>query len=154
MTGKTQRIKRILGDVVEIVLGPDLLTYAQVVPDASFQFYDYLSKKTPLVEEIIRAPLLFIIAVMDDAVTSGRWRRIGNVPLAQPFYVPPKFIQDPINPRLFSLYENGQIRSATKAECIGLERASVWYPEQVEARLRDAYAGRENQILNLQRIRD
>ena len=82
---------------------------------------------------------------MDYAVKRGRWNVVGYLPLEAALQNnPPKFIQDRIQPELFSIYKNGSIQPATRDECAGLECAAVWDPEQVEDRLRDHYAGRPN----------
>ena len=52
-----------------------------------------------------------------------------------------------MRPEKFSIYEDGKIRSASKEECLGLERAAVWEPSHVEERIVDYYAGRKNQWL-------
>jgi hypothetical protein len=83
---------------------------------------------------------------MDYAVKSGRWPIVGHIPLEDRLVPPPKFIQDPLNKNSFSIYENGQIRKATREQCAGLERAAVWEPEQMEDRLRDHYTGRKNEV--------
>jgi hypothetical protein len=56
-------------------------------------------------------------------------------------------------PWINSLYEKGQIRPATKKECIGLEREAAWDPTHVEDRIRDYYAGRKNKWVESLKIR-
>lgn len=97
------------------------------------------------IEKVCTRPVLFYAAVMDYALKRGRWAVVGNLPLPPDLvYAPPRFIQDPIRKNSFSIYEKGEIRAATKQECIGLERAAVWSPEQVEERIRDHYEGNRN----------
>ncbi len=80
---------------------------------------------------------------------------IGHEPLTSAMLIlPPKFIQDPFDKKIFSLYENGVIRPATREQCLGLERASVWEPEHVEDRLRAHYAGNLNHVVELLKSRD
>lgn len=63
-------------------------------------------------------------------------------------------MQDVMNSKLFSNYDNGKIRRATKMACEGLERAAVWEPEHVEERLRDLYVGKPNIWVEQLKIKD
>jgi hypothetical protein len=140
-----KRKKRTVDDIVRVELDDGTHTYARVLPEATFAFYDCRTKQELPPDQIILRPILFKIAVMNHAVTKGRWLVIGHAPVDEALAtLPCKFIQDPINPAVFSIYENGNIRAASRAECLGLERAAVWEPEHVEDRLRDHYAGRPN----------
>ena len=49
--------------------------------------------------------------------------------------------------------EGGVERTATQAECEGLERLAVWSALQIEDRLRDARAGRPNRWVEIVKIR-
>lgn len=91
---------------------------------------------------------------MNRTVKTGQWPVVGRAPLDKGFTLPLQFIQDPLNKNSFSIYDNGQIRRATRQECIGLERAAVWEPEHVEERLRDHYAGCRNKWAESLRIED
>ncbi|WP_065814182.1 immunity 26/phosphotriesterase HocA family protein [Hymenobacter sp. DG25B] len=143
------RQRRTIGAVVEINLLNGYYGYGRIVGDASFAIYDlYIPHPLTNLEQIIERPILFIVAVYDDAVTSGRWRKVGSAPLpAMLRTLPLKFIQDALKPESFSLYDpnTGEITPATKETCKGLERASVWEAEHVEERIRDHYAHRPNQ---------
>jgi hypothetical protein len=153
--GKRSKFKRrTVGDIVKVPLGDGNHVYARVLPDASFAFYDSRAEEELPLQQVIRKKILFYIAVVDHAVKGGRWPVVGHIPLENGLGLPPKFIQDPINSNEFRIYENGQIRPATRQECIGLERAAVWVPEYVEERLRDYYAGRENKWVESLKIRD
>jgi hypothetical protein len=152
-TRRAKRKKRIVGDVLKILLGDGTHVYACVLPDASYAFYDSRGTEEMAVELIANRPILFIVAVMDYAIKEGRWPVVGHISFDDEPVLPPKFIQDPVDKARFSLYENGVIKPATRQECIGLERAAVWEPEHVEDRLRNYYAGRKNEVLEIQKIR-
>jgi len=142
------RQQRTIGAIVEIPFEPGKKAYARILGESSFAFYDYVNagetKEVTLAELIIK-PVLFIVAVYDDAVTKGRWRKAGRMPLEINFQVLPlKFIQDELDETVFRIYDNGVIRAAAKEECIGLERAAVWEPEHIESRLADYYNGKPN----------
>jgi hypothetical protein len=140
-----KRQKRRVGDVVEIDLNDGFRAYARVLDEASFAVYDCRSETELLLDDILRLPVLFEVAVMKWAVTKGRWKVIGTTPMESAHSVPaPKFIEDQLNKGHFEIYEHGKIRPASRAECIGLERAAVWEPEHVEDRIRDHFVGRPN----------
>jgi hypothetical protein len=145
--------KRAAGDIVRIPLGDGTHTYARVLPHASFAFYDSRVNEDLAVEEVVKKPILFFLAVMHYAVTRGRWSIVGHVRLNGDLEAPPKFIQDALDKNKFEIYyQDGQTRRAARHECVGLERASVWEPEHVEDRLRDHYAGRKNQWVESQKL--
>ncbi len=56
---------------------------------------------------------------------------------------PPKlfYIQNALHPEKFEIYCAGEIRPATKEECVDLECCAVWEPEQVVERINNFYAG-------------
>lgn len=148
------RQRRIVGDVVRIDLGDGTHTYARVLPEASFAFYDARSRGDLVVEDVVGKPVLFIVAVMNHAVTRGRWARVGRIPLEEELStVPPKFVQDALDETRFQVYEDGRMRPATRKECEGFERFAVWDPTHVEDRLRDHYAGRPNVWVESLRMR-
>jgi len=98
-------------------------------------------------EQIANQKILFIVAVYDDAITSGRWIKIGKLPLEPDLQLlPPKFIQDKLNPDSFELYNpnTGNTKSVIRQDCIGLERAAVWEPNQVEDRIIDYLNSKPN----------
>lgn len=136
--------RRKVGDIVKVPLRDGTHTYARVLPEASFAVYDSRGTEELAIERVVNQPVLFFVAVMHHAVKTGRWPVVGHIPLDDQLHAPPRFIQDPLNKSNFSIYENGQIRPATRHECLGLEREAVWEPEHVEERLRDHYAGRKN----------
>lgn len=150
-----RRQERIVGDVVRINLGDGFHSYARVLPEALFAFYDSRSKQDVPIDKIITSPVLFQVPVMDHAVKRGRWIVVGNAPLDQVLLnPPPRFIQDPLRKDHFSIYEKGgKIRPATREECVGLERAAVWEPMHIEDRLRDHYAGRKNKWVESLRMK-
>ncbi|MBK9502112.1 MAG: hypothetical protein IPO06_22595 [Leptospiraceae bacterium] len=83
---------------------------------------------------------MFITAINYYAITKGLWQKVGKVSLEEyPVTIPPQFIQNPLNPEQFFIEEKGIRRPATKEECKGLERSSVWTPEGIQRRLDDYY---------------
>jgi Immunity protein 26 len=142
---KRKSQKRVVGDIVRIALGDGFHIYARVLEEALFAFYDCRVPDELPIAQIIASPILFFVPVTRNAVELGRWVVVGNAPLDSVLSNPPtRFIQDIQRKNSFSIYDKGQIRPATKEECIGLECEAVWGDTHVEDRLRDHYAGREN----------
>ncbi len=141
---KGARIRRRVGDVVEINLGEDGWAYAHVLEEPLLAFYDIRADQTPDIDDIVRAPVLFEVWVMNKAVTSGRWKVIGHSDWLDHVDPSPRFFKQDLISKRFSIYEDDMDIEATKVECEGLERAAVWDPTHVEDRLRDHYLGREN----------
>jgi hypothetical protein len=144
--------KRRVGDIVKIPLGDTTHAYARVLPDASFAFYDSRGTEEMEIDRIVGLPVLFFAAVMKRAINSGRWKVVGHISRGDGLRAPPQFIQDPLDKNRFRIYEDGQMRPATRQECLGLECAAVWEPEHVEGRLRDHYAGRKNETFERLRM--
>lgn len=143
-----KRQKLTIGAIVKIDLGSGEYGYGRILDKSSFAFYDIKTKEdiTDL-HYIVSKPILFIIAVYDNVVKSGRWLKIGDLPLEEELQVLPlKFIQDKINPNQFEIYNpnTGEMKVAKKEDCLGLECAAVWNGEHVESRLRDHFVGKKN----------
>jgi Immunity protein 26 len=145
MASNKKRQKRVIGDIAKIDLGDGFHTYARVLEDPSFAFYDARVTGDLPINQIIELPILFYLPVTKAAIQGGAWMVIGSAPLDDAtLNPPPTFMQDALNKDAFEIYENGDVRPATKDECVGLERTAVWSPCHVEDRLRDHYAGRKN----------
>ena len=141
---KKQRRKN--GDIVEIVVD-NKKYFARVLENPLFAFYDIQVELDVLVlcEDIIMKPVLFKIDVMKYAITGGRWKVIGNLPLSDDLLEPPVFFrQDALNDELFLYYADGTEAPASFEQCAELECAAVWDPQHVEDRLVDHYHGRPN----------
>ena len=140
-----------MGSVLKIDLGGGYHGYGRILEKASYAFYDIRTTDELQISEIISHRILFIVAVYNYAVNSGRWLKIGKpINLESNLLVlPNKYIQDVINPKEFSIYEpnSGVISSAKKEDCIGLEVAAVWEAEHVEERLRNYFDGVSNRSM-------
>ena len=151
-----KRQQRTVGAIVKIPLKDNEHSYAVVLPKACFGVFDVKTNQALDIGEIYSKKILFIVAVYNAAVTSGRWEKIGKVELDERFEtLPMHFIQDPINPTLFRKYNpnTGEMFPATKQDCLGLECAAVWQAEHVEDRIWDYHLGRENKWVQLLRIK-
>lgn len=140
--GSKQR--RIVGAVLKVPLDGQWHSYAWTLPEADFAFFDLRTKSDAPVEEVVRNPIAFRVAVHKSAWVTGRWPRVGKASPPPAILAPvPTFIRDAIDGR-FSIYLLGEIRRATREECLGLERCAVWDPEHIEDRLRDHFNGVPN----------
>lgn len=54
---RMKSIKRKVGDIVRIALGDGMHTYARVLPEASFAFYDYRGTEQLSVDQVINRPV-------------------------------------------------------------------------------------------------
>jgi hypothetical protein len=141
------------GSIVLIDLGDGYAAVARALQRPLFEFFDLTVPvdRAPQPEELAGARVLFRIDVMDSAVTSGRWKVVGQAALTDDEKSRREwfFKQDPMTGQL-SLYAENPVtkevfqRAAEPAECAALERAAVWSATHVEDRLRDHHAGRAN----------
>lgn len=149
------RQQETIGAVVEINLKNGFFAYAQIL-DGGYAFFDY-QVEIPLenLEKLAGAKVIFIVAMYNYIVTQGHWKKIGKLPIRPALEeLPLKFIQDALDPSIFELYDpnTGEIRPATKEECIGLERAMVWEKDGIEQRLRDYFDGIPNETVSYYKI--
>ncbi|MBN9284151.1 MULTISPECIES: Imm26 family immunity protein [unclassified Flavobacterium] len=140
---KKQQITK--GAILEINIENKYYTYAQILENAGYAFFDYRTE-VPLKEFSVleNKKILFIVAVYNDVITQGRWLKVGKLNIREEIRKQPmKFIQDALNPENFELYDpnTGEITPTTKKHIKGLERAAVWEAHHVEDRIRDYYNG-------------
>jgi hypothetical protein len=143
MTGQ----KRMVGSILQIDLKDGSHSYAIVLQKASIAVFNIKAKENVAISDILDREILFIVAVYNNAITSGRWRKIGKAFVDDRFKtLPLKFIQDSINPEIFEIYDpnTGQTRGATKDQCKNLECAAVWEAVHIESRIIDYFSGQEN----------
>ncbi len=152
-----KRQKITIGSFIRLKLPCNLFGYGRILEKASYAFYDIFSEtEITDIKVIEKAPVLFIVAVYNDVVNSGRWLKIGTLPLEQDLKeLPNKFIQDDFNPSIVELYNanTGAITPSNIESCIGLERAAVWEANNVEERLCDHFHGRENKWVEKMRLK-
>lgn len=152
MNTKGQR--RTIGSILAVPLGDGTLCFALTLPEADFAFFDVRLTEPLLPSELLLKPILFRVAVHKSAYNKGRWLKVGKLEVPNKLLeAVPMFIQDALHPERFEIYRGGVIRSATREECEGLERAAVWDPDHIEDRLRDHYAGIPNKWVESLRLK-
>lgn len=135
------------GAVLRVDLDGQWHTYARMLARRSRIAFLDRRAGAPVTDmhDIVGSDVLFVLDVHETAYETGRWRKVGLVPLEQsPLPVPDRFLQSLGSDQFRIMDADGDVRPATLAECEGLERVAAWSPEQAEARLRDHYAGRPN----------
>jgi hypothetical protein len=117
--------------------------------------YEGLTDADLTPEEVVQRPVLFVLAVFDGVYKTGRWPKVGAVPVeVAPVGIPEFFRQDMFNPSDCTIVDHlGNSRPATPLECAGLERSAVWDAEHVEQRLRDQDADRPNAYLEHMKLK-
>ena len=141
MAEKRQRWTR--GAVVAVPLGDGSHTYAQMLDDPEYAFFDCLSRDDLTAAAAIERPVLFRLWVMRSAHSTGRWSKVGAATVSAALQVPVRrYNQDALRPQDIRLTLDGcDGLLGSPADCDGLECAAVWNAEHIEDRLRSHYAG-------------
>ncbi|MEE1866844.1 Imm26 family immunity protein [Pseudomonas auratipiscis] len=139
------------GTILEVFLSETLYAYGQVVSRSEIAFFDYIGKQITDLSELdsVLNDTLFIIPVMNSAITRGRWKKIAKRPLREAFLSPRDyFVVDQIS-KSIQIYRSSDdsMRPGTAKQAMQLECAAVWSAEHVEDRLRDHYLGKKNMWL-------
>lgn len=133
MTGKKRkRIK--IGDVFAIPLPNGKYVFGRIFKDAGIGIYKYIGES---IDDISKEEeYQFIVGVYQYVLKSGDWTFVVNRPFKSDddAYPPPSCIIDSISGE-YSIYHKGEIRSATKSECEGLEIAAVWADNHIIDRI-------------------
>ena len=110
-----------------------------------YAFFEIRTQEDLGPSEAIEKPLLFRLWVTRYAHSKGRWRKVGDAPVADALCEPvQRFNQDPITKRIRLTINGTDGPEGTIADCKGLECAAVWDPDHVEERLRDFFLGVPN----------
>lgn len=141
---KAKRQRLTVGAFVKIPINDRCHTYGRILKEPLFVFYDCLIDKDLPLESIACYDVAFKIWVANKAVTSGRWQKIGKLPLERELEESASFFMIDNMTGNFSIYQDGVETPATREACADLECAAVWSPEHVEDRLRDHFAGKAN----------
>ncbi len=144
------------GAIVKIRIDDKTHTYARALSHPFVAIYDCRTEEDiDEIAEIISRPILFIVAVFDRAIRSGRWRIVGKVSSKEDaIQVPDRFMQNVLNPNDCQIIDaRGSLRNATPEECEGLEREAIWEADHVQERIRDHYSGRKNIHLEYMKVK-
>lgn len=133
MTGKKGKRKKI-GDVYAIPLPNGKYAFGRIFKDAGIGIYKHIGDTIGDIP--IAGEYQFIVGVYDYVLKSGDWTVVENRPFKNDdeAFPPPSCIIDSLSGE-YSFYHKGQIRSATKSECEGLEITAVWADNHIIDRI-------------------
>ena len=73
-----------LGSIVEIPVKGEFFCYGQLVCEHDIAVFEYRSSETPEDLSIFQTlPILFKVYISGDYITSGRWMKIGKLPIRE-----------------------------------------------------------------------
>ena len=142
---KNIRVKRRVGDVVEVSLGNGYVGFGIVLKEPLIAFFNVRTKERLSIDAILEHSIAFSIWVMNHAVTKGEWEVIGHAEVPATINQrPPFFKKDPISGKLSITYDGGDETSTELQQVKEFERAAVWEPSDVVDRLNDHFDGKPN----------
>ena len=157
---KSKRQQYKPGAVVEIKLTNGKIAFGRLLPGvaSTMAVYDFIIAQNEdySIGGILNKPVLFYCGFYRDIITKGIFKIIGVQEFMEreieemPFVF---FMQDMVNIDDCVIY--GVVKEERKvkpAECIGLERSSVWDEQGIIQRIEDHYAGRRNFHVELDRV--
>lgn len=127
--------RRKLGNIYAIPLPNGEYAYGREYKESSLAISKFRSN------EIINNPnfseIEFFVGVYNDILTCGKWPKVCNYPFENEndAWRPPTYIYDQVNPENYEIYYKGEIRKASKTECLGLERCAIWDSNHVIDRI-------------------
>jgi hypothetical protein len=139
---KRQRHKE--GDVFQIDLGNGHHAFGIVAAGKDHAFFDIFTEVVPSLKEITSARVAFRLWGPADALGSGRWKIIGNIPLTGRLAERAAYRNQPVGSNQVYLYRAGVLTPAELGEVKDLELTAWWNADSVEQRLKDHFAGRTN----------
>ncbi|SFA99158.1 MULTISPECIES: Imm26 family immunity protein [unclassified Bacillus (in: firmicutes)] len=131
--GKKRKRKKIR-DIYAIPLPNGKYAFGRIFKDAGIGIYNHIVENIediPMTEEY-----QFIVDEYEYVIKSGDWILLENRSFLneEDAYPPPTCIIDSISGE-YSIYHKGEIRSATKSECEGLEISAVWADNHIIYRI-------------------
>ena len=151
-----RKIKRRVGDVVAVPISEGRRSFAIVLDEPTIAFFDILTTndRTPSPGDMLNSRELFRLWVMNHAIERGTWPVVSHTRVPPHMLTPqPFFKQDPISGKLSITTNGADEEPASRAQCLGLERAAVWDPRHIVDRLEDHFSGRENKWLESLRLK-
>jgi hypothetical protein len=142
---QTRKQKR--GDLVRIDIGGGKHFCAVALTNPLFAFFDSVLEQEHSPAIVVGQPILFKLAVVDNAVKSRRWTVINKIDLSIVSALENVvfFKQDRISGKISAYDPIADIESPLSfEEADRLECAAVWTAEHVEDRLRDHLDGVPN----------
>jgi hypothetical protein len=132
------------GDIFEVDLGDGFRSYGIVAAGNDHAFFDLRSRQTPPLEEILSKKVIFRVPVSKEPFASGKWRRLGNVPLLAELREPAAYRNQPVGSNQVFRYQSGRLTPSSVEEVKDLELLAVWLEQHIVDRLNDHFAGKRN----------
>jgi hypothetical protein len=154
------RQRRTVGSIVAIPLGDGRFAFGRLLREPLVEFFGVLGSDAQCEPADLQpGDVIFTIWVMNSAITSGRWMKVGRLALSDEEQLRlHRFSKKDALTGSLTIYSTDPAtnvpteRPATVEECSPLERAAVWSAEHVEDRLRDHFAGRPNKWVHSLRV--
>jgi len=116
--------------------------YGRVVRDGCLACYDLRSTTLLPVDEIERAPVLFIVPMKKDYYLTAGWQVLGRKPLESPLDQPVRFFrEDPITGEV-DIYVEGEFVPYAGEDLTRMQRLAVWHDKHLISRLEHHFFGK------------
>ncbi|WP_300554257.1 immunity 26/phosphotriesterase HocA family protein [Maricaulis sp.] len=135
------------GDVVEFSLPDGGFAYAKILKSPLVAFYDCITAERVPLADVTSAKTAFSVWVMDEAVNSKAWKKIGTTALTEDDLRERLFFSRDMISKDYVLHDDFGTAPASKEDCIGLEVAAIWSKKQIEERLSHHRRGESSPIL-------
>lgn len=140
------------GDLIKVPFKERVHTYARILAEGSYAFYDCPSTtdRTDF-GAILKSAILFVAIVDIFAIKEGHWQVVTNIPLEAPLstFYPRYFNPAPMNNENVNFYNvyKEEIETAIEKDWIKTGRIQlhgIHGREHIEERLNDYYNGERN----------
>jgi hypothetical protein len=133
-----------LGDVTAIPLSDGGFGYGRQFRDTALGVLEITSEQILPLKSVIGQSVAFFVSYCEpidhpDWIYVGKWKFNDE----EEAWGPPQYIRDVVNPEIYRIYYRGKMRSATKQETEGLEKAVLLFPNHVRERI-EAYFRRKS----------
>jgi len=130
----------IIGSFVAIPIDGEF-GFGRVVRDGALACYDLKARDIPPLEQIKRAPILFIVGVHFDTYVAKGWRLLGKALLEPPLNEPVKFFRQDVFTGALDIYVDGKFQPYAGEDLSKMERLAAAEAHHIERRLRNHFAG-------------
>jgi hypothetical protein len=151
-------MKRQEGSIFKLPLNGNQWVYARVkTPNGRIWVYDKLCEEDLSKELILQLPILFSASVFKYSFSKKHaWEMIDFEPLTEEEKtIQPVYGQEKFPPFKCKIFINGgveMLRDVPFTQCIGMQPAAIWEPEELVERIVDFYEGRENEAIKYFRL--
>ena len=149
-----KKIKLLPGDLLKVPYKPGVHTFARILIEESYAFYDCPSStQDKPYNDILQSDILFVAQVAVFPVLKGFWTVLTNLPLEPPLstFYPRYFSPVPTSPENLNFYDTykSEIEDAIKKDWIKtgkIQLAGIHEQEHIDSRINDYYDGKRNRF--------